>query len=100
MTLTPADLLRAQIEGMPGAVQAVFGTLTTPAILDFNGQAWGDEGAAQVGGEQITLTYVYPDLPGLAPGAALTAGGESYQVLTYPRRTGDGLEAHVLLEAR
>ena len=76
------------------------GAHTAPALLEFAGQAWGDEGAAQVGGERISLTYVFPDLPALAPGAALTAGGEAYTVLTYPRREGDGLQAYVLLEAR
>ena len=85
---------------MPGSVQVVFGALQTPGLLDFNGQAWGEEDAAQVGGERISLTYVYPDLPNLAPGAAITAGGEPYTVLTYPRREGDGLQAYVLLEAR
>jgi hypothetical protein len=100
MTLSPADLLRAEIAAMPGAVQVAFGSLTTPGLLDFNGQPWGAEGQAQIGGEQISLTYVYPDLPGLGPESEIVADGVAYVVTTAPRRSGDGLQAHVLLEAR
>lgn len=96
--MTPVELLRAEISAMPGSTTAVFGIHTSPAVLDFDGQPWGGDGAAQVGGEVITLTYVFPDLPGLAPGSSLTAGAVAYVVSAGPRRRGDGLEAVVLLE--
>jgi len=96
--MTAADQLRAMIARTPGAVDVLFGSLATPGILDFDGTAWGPEGEAQLGVEVITLTYVYPDLPGLVPGSAITAGGTSYTVARGPRRRGDGLEAVVILE--
>ena len=100
MTLSPADLLRAEIAAMPGAIEVAFGALSTPGLLDFDGQPWGEEGQAQLGGEQISLTYVYSDLPGLGPGSEIVAGGDAYTVTTTPRRRGDGLQAYVLLEVR
>jgi hypothetical protein len=96
--MTPVEQLRAMIARLPGATTAVFGGYSSPAILDFDGQAWGPDGQAQVGGEVITLTYVYPDLPGLAPGVSVIAGGASFVITAGPRRKGDGLEAVVLLE--
>ena len=90
--------LRSVMRNHPRSVQVVFGIHTVKALLDFDGQPWGDDGAAQVGGEVISLTYVFPDLPGLAPGSSLTAGAVAYVVSAGPRRRGDGLEAVVLLE--
>ena len=96
--MTPLELLRVQIAAMPSSTTASHGGTTTPALLDFEGAPFGDEGAAQIGGEIITLRYPYHDLPGLAPGETITVGGASYLVSAGPRRIGDGLEAVVLLE--
>jgi hypothetical protein len=90
--------LRALIAAAPGAGSAVFGAFSSPAILDFDGQAWGPDAQAQVGVEILTLTYVFPDLPGLVPGSAITVDGTPYAVSRGPRRRGDGLEAVVILE--
>ena len=94
--------LRAMLTYAPGAGVAVFGTFTSPAILDFDGLAWGPDGQAQVEGESITLTYAYPDLPGLVPGSAIAFRDSedvstSYVVSRGPRRRGDGLEGVVIL---
>lgn len=96
--MTALSDLRSVMRCHPRSVEVVFDTHTVRAVLDFDGQPWGEDGAAQVGGEVITLTYVYPDLPGLAPGSGLTAGAAAYVVSAGPRRRGDGLEAMVLLE--
>ena len=94
------DDLRALIAATPGAVDAVFGALPPiKAILNFDGWGWGAEGQAQVGLDGITLTYPFPDLPGLAPGEPLTVDGNAYTVTSGPHRKGDGLEAIVGLEA-
>ena len=94
------DDFRALIAATPGAVDVFFGTLQPiKAILNFDGQGWGAEGQAQLGLDGITLTYPYPDLPGLAPGNPLTADGAAYTVTSGPHRKGDGLEAIVGLEA-
>ncbi len=93
-----ADQLRAMIARTPGARTTVFGVYTTPAILDFDGLAWGPDDQAQVGVTTLTLTYVYPDLPGLLPGSAITVDGTPYVVSRGPRRKGNGLEAVVILE--
>lgn len=91
-------ILRALLAKSPGSVSAVFGTYSTPAILDFEGRGWGPEGQAPVDVEGISLTYPYPDLPGLGPDSAITCDGVAYTVSSNPRRKGDGLEAVVLLE--
>jgi hypothetical protein len=96
--MSTLDDLRAQIAAMPGATTALFGAFSTPAIVDFDGQAWGPDAMAQVGVEIITMTYCFPDLPGLLPGSAITAGVDSFVVSRGPRRHGDGLEAVVVLE--
>lgn len=92
--------LRAMIAATPGAVAVVFGaiSLTQAAILDFDGAGWGNPEQAQVGVELITLTYSYPDLPGLTTGSAITADGTAFVVSQGPHRKGDGLEAVVVLE--
>ena len=90
--------IRALIAAAPGAGTAVFGAFTSPAILDFDGMAWGPDTQAQIGVEVLTLTYVYPDLPGIVPGSAITVDGTPYTVTRGPRRRGDGLEAVVILE--
>ena len=90
--------LRALIAAAPGAAMAAFGTNSSPAILDFDGSAWGPDVQAQVGVETLTLTYVFPDLPGLIPGSAIAFDGTPYVVARGPRRHGDGLEAVVILE--
>jgi hypothetical protein len=98
--------LRAMIAGLPGSSTTVFGTHSSPSILEFDGQAWGTEDCAQVGVEILTLTYVFPDLPGLVPGSSITVTTvvdevsytASYIVSRGPRRKGDGLEAVVILE--
>ncbi len=97
--MTNLEILRSLIRSAPGAITAVFGAFTAPALLSFDGQGWGAEGQAQLGLDGITLTYPYPDLPGLAPGDALTADGIAYTVTSGPHRKGDGLEAIVGLEA-
>ena len=91
--------LQAMIANAPGAKPVVFGAFSTTGILDFSGQPWGAEDQAQVGGELITLTYCYPDLPGLGSGSSLTVGGQPYSATTQPRRKADGLEAVICLEA-
>lgn len=96
--MTALSDLRSVMRCHPRSVEVVFGTHTVRAVLDFDGQPWGGDGAAQIGGEIITLRYPYHDLPGLAPGETLTVGGASYLVSAGPRRIGDGLEALVLLE--
>ena len=96
--MTALTDLRALISADPGSGTAVFGSASSPAILDFDGQAWGPDDQAQVGVEILTLTYVYPDLPGLVPGGAVSVGGSNYVVSRGPRRRGDGLEAVVILE--
>lgn len=96
--MSTADDFRAQIAAMPGATTALFGSHATPVIIDFDGQAWGPDAVAQVGIEIITMTYCFPDLPGLLPGGAITADGVTYAVSRGPRRRGDGLEAVVILE--
>lgn len=96
--MTPVEQLRAQIARTPGSVMATFGGHSTPAILDFEGLGWGPEGQAPLDVEMITLTYVFPDLPGLEPGSELAAGAAQYRVTRGPRRRGDGLEAVVILE--
>ena len=92
--------LRAMIAATPGAVDVVFGAIVLPmgAILDFDGQGWGNSEQTQLGVEVITLTYCTPDLPGLAPGSALTADGTAYTVSQGPHRKGDGLESVATLE--
>jgi len=92
--------LRAMIAATPGAVDVVFGGINLPlgGILDFEGQGWGNSDQAQVGVEQITLTYCFPDLPNLLPGSPVTADGTAYAVSQGPLRKGDGLEAVVTLE--
>lgn len=90
--------LRALIAAAPGAGTAVFGAFSSPAILDFEGLAWGDDGQAQLGVETLTLTFVFPDLPGLVPGSAVTFDGTAYVVSRGPRRRGDGLEGLAILE--
>ena len=84
----------------PGAVTVRFGTFTTPGILDFEGQGWGPSDRAQVSGELITLTYCYPDLPGLGADSLLVIGEASYAVAAGPYRKADGLEAIARLEAQ
>lgn len=96
--MSSLDDFRASLASMPGAVAVVFGTFTTPGILDFEGRGWGPEGQAQMDVEGISLTYPYPDLPGLGPDSSITCDGVAYTVSTNPRRKGDGLEAVVLLE--
>lgn len=96
--MTALTDLRALISADPGSGTAVFGFATSPAILDFDGQAWGTDDQAQIGVEVLTLTYVYPDLPGLVPGSAISMDGTNYVVSRGPRRKGDGLEAVVILE--
>ena len=93
------DDLRVMISHSPGASLAVFGALSSPCLLDFEGRGWGPEGWAQIGVETITCTFVYPDLPGLMPGSAITVDGVPYVVSAGPRRKADGLEAVVILEA-
>ncbi len=90
--------LRAMLTGLPGAVSVAFGAYSTTGFLDFEGRGWGTEGQAQVEVEGISLTYPYPDLPGLTVDSYLTVDGVDYQVSNGPRRKGDGLEAVVLLE--
>lgn len=90
--------LRALIAAAPGAGVAVFGSFSSPAILGFDGTAWGSDAQAQIGLEILTLTYVFPDLPGLVPGSAITFDDLPYVVSRGPRRKGDGLEAVVILE--
>ena len=97
--MSALDDFRASLASMPGAVTATFSTSSTPAILNFDGQGWGGEGQAQLGLDGITLTYPYPDLPGLAPGSPLVADGSTYTVTSGPHRKGDGLEAIVGLDA-
>ena len=92
-------ILRAMLASAPGSVTATFGAYSTPAILNFDGQGWGAEGQAQLGLDGTTLTYPYPDLPGLAPGDSLVADGSAYTVMAGPHRKGDGLEAIVGLDA-
>lgn len=91
---------RALIAATPGAVSVTFAANPSIlAILNFDGQGWGGEGQAQLGLDGITLTYPYPDLPGLAPGNTLVADGTTYTVMAGPHRKGDGLEAIVGLDA-
>jgi hypothetical protein len=96
--MTAEATCRATIERLSDGVTAAFGVHTTPALLDFDGEAWGSEDKAQLGVEVITMTYCFPDLPGLEPGSAITAGGSAYIVARGPRRRGDGLEAVAILE--
>lgn len=96
--MSALDDFRASLASMPGSVGVVFGTYSTPGILDFEGRGWGPEGQAQVDVEGISLTYPYPDLPGLVPEEVITCDGVPYLVSAGPRRKGDGLEAVVLLE--
>ena len=101
--MSAVEDLRALIAAAPGAGVVAFGASTSPAVLDYDGLAWGPEGQAQLGVEMLTLTYVYPDLPGLVPGSAITFTNDegvasSYIVSRGPRRRGDGLEGVVILE--
>jgi hypothetical protein len=98
--MTATDDLRALIAATPGAVDVVSGALALPlaGILDFEGQGWGNPEQAQVGVEVITLTYCYPDLPGLTSGSPLTVDGTAYIVSQGPHRKADGREAVVVLE--
>ena len=90
--------LRAILASMPDSVQVVFGSHTTQGLLDYDGQGWGAEDLAQVGVEILTLTYCYPDLPGLQSTSPLTVDGKPYAVTRGPWRKGDGLEAVVILQ--
>lgn len=90
---------RSLIAATPGAVTVTFAANPSIlAILNFDGQGWGGDGKAQIGLDGITLTYPYPDLPGLAPGDALLVDGSAYTVTSGPHRKGDGLEAIVGLD--
>ena len=89
---------RAMLAGLPGSVAVTFGAYSTVGLLDFEGHGWGPEGQAQVGVEDISLTYPFPDLPDLIVGHLINLDGVAYTVSNGPRRKGDGLEAVVLLE--
>ncbi len=89
---------RASLAGLPGAVSVTFGAYSTVGLLDFEGRGWGPEGQAAVDVEDISLTYPYPDLPGLTVDHLLSLDGVDYIVSKGPRRKGDGLEAVVSLE--
>jgi hypothetical protein len=91
-------LFRALLAQSPDSVSVTFGAFSSPGILDFEGRGWGGEGQAEVAVEDISLTYVYPDLPGLGPDSLIACDGVDYIVTKGPRRKGDGLEAVVLLE--
>lgn len=98
--MSDLTILRAMLASAPGSVSVLFGAQPAiKAILNFDGQGWGAEGQAQLGLDGITLTYPYPDLPGLAPGSPLVADGSTYTVTSGPHRRGDGLEAIVGLDA-
>lgn len=89
---------RSMLAALPGSAAVAFGAYITVGILDFEGRGWGFDGQAQVGLEEISLTYPYPDLPDLAVGHVIELDGVSYIVSNGPRRKADGLEAVVLLE--
>lgn len=89
---------RAMLAGLPGSVAVTFGAYSTVGLLDFEGRGWVSEGQAQVGMEDISLTYPYPDLPDLMVGHLLDLDGVAYTVSNGPKRKADGLEAVVLLE--
>jgi hypothetical protein len=85
---------RALLAATPGAVQVTSGSLPAAwAVLDFNGQGLGPEGAAQPAVQVPTLTFCTPDLPGLEPGSVLDVDGSAYQVAQGPFLRGDGVES-------
>lgn len=97
--MTPTERLRNQIARCPGSITVVFGSASTPGLLDFSGSPMGPVGQAPVAVEVITCRFIYADLPGLGPDAAITCGDIPYIVAQGPHRLDDGLEAVVVLEA-
>jgi hypothetical protein len=89
---------RSMLAGLPGSVAVTFGAYSTVGLLDFEGRGWGPEGQAQVGIEDISLTYPYPDLPDLVVGHLIELDSVAYIVSNGPRHKADGLEGVVLLE--